>query len=101
MRPLQQKLDSEQALDETWYDFPLETGSRRSSGASSQNGLGHGKEYLGAIGAAETVHRTHGPDVALNQKYFRPDYKCRQCVQRNRLDSIRLWSRQSYRSNAS
>ena len=34
------------------------------------------------------VHRTHGPDAALNQKYFPPDYKCRQCFQWNHLDSI-------------
>ena len=36
------------------YEFPLETDSRRSAGASSQNGLGHGKKYLGAIRTAET-----------------------------------------------
>jgi hypothetical protein len=33
---------------------PVRTDSRRSSGASGQNGLGHGEEYFGSVRTAET-----------------------------------------------
>ena len=46
-------------------------------------------------------HRMRGPDAALNRKHFPSDYKCRQCFQWNRLDSIRVWSRRSHRNSAS
>jgi hypothetical protein len=52
--PVSRQLSECARVPASLFEFPLETDSRSSSGASSQNGFGHGKKYLGAIRTTET-----------------------------------------------